>query len=409
MNQTLNFVILSDDPDTIRELRRAIAEDGRARVLASSDSVEGVYADIVRLRPSAAVISLDAEHESRLALIKRLAATSPETVIICAARDSSPDLILRSLRAGAREFLRLPVIVEELSTVLDGTAEVCAAQAATSKKRGRVIAVFSSKGGCGTSFLATNVAAILQAPTVLIDLNLQAGDLDLFLGMESKYSIVDLVENRTRLDDSLLNSYLKSHSPTLSLLASPREAGAAEHLNPEHIIQAIDVLRERFSFVVIDEPHTLDANTVATLDHADEVLLVLTLDIPAIRSAQRTLAIFDQLGYTREKVRIVVNRMSKQADLDLPQVERYLGERVAEVVHNDYRQVINSINLGQPVVESQPSSMIAGDFKRLVAAIPGAVVPHSPAQPRKGLFGSVFRRQPAAPPNLALRVSPDKA
>src|SRR2546423_2757844 len=135
--------------------------------------------------------------------------------IISAARSDSSDLILRSLRAGARDFLRLPIVADELRTVLDRTIEFSAEQVEAPKKKGRMIAVFSSKGGCGTSFLATNLAAATNAPTVLADLNLQAGDLPLFLGLEPKYSIADLVENRARLDNELAARYVTPYSSNL--------------------------------------------------------------------------------------------------------------------------------------------------------------------------------------------------
>ncbi|MGB8508374.1 MAG: AAA family ATPase, partial [Pyrinomonadaceae bacterium] len=322
----------------------------------------------------------------------------PGMSVICASRDASSDLILRSLRAGAREFLRLPLIRDEFKTVFDRVAGLCADAEEAPKKQGRAIAVFSSKGGCGTSFIATNLAAVMNGPTVLVDLNLQAGDLTLFLGVEPKYSIADLVENRERVDDALLRSYLAPHSANLSLLAAPREADAADDIEPEHIFDVMRILRERYDYVVIDPQHTFDSITLAALDQVDEILFVLTLDIPAIRCAQRALAIFDRLGYPRHKVHIVVNRWSKQIDLDMRQVERFLGERVMGVITSDYRTAVNSINLGQPLVESEPASKIAGELRQIAAKLTGQTL--APLQPAnagasatgRGLISNIFRR-----------------
>src|SRR5207237_9696643 len=149
------------------------------------------HAAIILLRPTAAIITLpDANAEAALRYVERLSVECPQTAIICASRDASPDLILRSLRAGAREFLRLaPIRADEFRTVVDRIGEFRAVQPDVPKKRGRAIAVFSSKGGCGTSFIAANLAAAMNAPTVLVDLNLQAGDLALYLGIEPKFSI----------------------------------------------------------------------------------------------------------------------------------------------------------------------------------------------------------------------------
>ncbi|MBA3246477.1 MAG: AAA family ATPase [Pyrinomonadaceae bacterium] len=391
----LTFVILSNGLDTLKELRGALAASENTRLLVAGDDQEQLHPEIVRLKPNAAIITLGAHPDNDLRFVEQLAAECPQTAIICASPNASPDMILRSLRAGAKDFLRLPIIAEEFRTVLERTAEFCAGQVAAPKKRGRVVAVFSSKGGCGTSFIATNIAASLQSPTVLLDLNLQAGDLSLFLGVEPKFSVADLVENRARADDSLLKSYLAPHSSTLSLMAAPREADLADDIEPEHIFEVLELLRERFDYVVVDPQHTFDSITLAALDQADEIVLVLTLDIPAIRSTQRALAIFDRLGYPRHKIRIVVNRWSKQIDLDLRQVERFLGEPVMTFIQSDYLTAVNSINLGQPLVESDPSSRIATEIRRLAATITGQTLATEASEPRKGLLHSFFRRQAA--------------
>ncbi len=399
MTQTLDLVILSTGLDSLRELRDALAADGRTRLLAGGDDIEQLHEEIKRLRPHVALVTLGAQTDAALRFVERLSTELPQTAVICASRDASPDLILRSLRAGAREFLRLPLIKDEFRTVLDRVCEQCSVRVEVPKKQGRTVAVFSSKGGCGTSFIATNLAASMGAPTVLVDLNLQAGDLTLFLGVEPKYSIADLVENREQADDAMLRSYLAPHSANLSLLAAPREADAADDIEAEHIFSVIQILRERYDFVVIDPQHTFDSITLAALDQVDEILMVLTLDIPAIRSAQRTLAIFDRLGYPRHKVRIVVNRWSKQIDLDLRQVERYLGERVTGFITSDYRTAVNSINLGRPLVESEPQSRIAAEIRQIAAAIAGngnapARTPSSePEGERRGILSTLLRRR----------------
>ncbi len=406
MTDSLTFLILTNGLDSLKALRGALSANDRKRLLAGGDDAEQVHAEIVRLRPSAAIITLGANPEAELRYVARVAAECSGTAIICASRDASPDLILRSLRAGAREFLRLPIIEDEFKTVLKSIAEFCAGRTQAPKKRGRSIAVFSSKGGCGTSFIATNLAAAMHAPTVLVDLNLQAGDLALFLGVEPKFSIADLVENHARIDDALLKSYVVPHSANLSLLAAPREADSADDIKPEHIYEVIEILRERYDYVVIDPQHTFDSITLSALDQVDEIVFVLTLDIPAIRSAQRALAIFDRLGYPRHKVSIVVNRWSKQIDIDLRQVERYLGERVAGFVQSDYRTAVGSINLGQPLVESEPASKLAAEIRQIAATITGVthtnVVAAAESEPRRGLLQrTLFRRRHVpAPPNI---------
>ena len=357
MKRNLTFIVLCKDPVDSKEMGRALSGHPGASLLLNSDDAEQVFTETVRLRPSAVIVNLAHMGEPGLKLVQRIAAECPSTAVICAARDSSPDLILRSMRAGARDFLRLPVLDDELTTVIDRTAEFALEHAADEpRKRGRAIAVFSSKGGCGCSLIATNLAMLQPNPTVLVDLNLQSGDLELLLGLRPKFSLADVVENRDRLDDALLQSYLTQYSKNVSLLAAPIKAESAEDIEPRHIYEIMESLRHRFDTVIIDTPHSFDAVTISALDHADQILVVLTLEIHAIRSTRRALEIFDRLGYPRKKVRLVVNRWSKNIDLDQKQVEDFLGERVVGFIQSDYRAAVNSINLGQPLVDSAPTS-----------------------------------------------------
>jgi pilus assembly protein CpaE len=396
MTQSLTLVVLSTGLDNFKEIRTALATDNRVQLLAGGDDVEQLYGELIRLKPAAAIIALGANAENAIRLIQKLAFDSPKTAIIAAAHNASPDLLLQSLRAGAREFLQLPIRAGELKTVLDRVAEFCAAQVETPKKKGRMVAVFSSKGGCGTSFIATNLAASTNARTVLVDLNLQAGDLPLFLGVDPKYSVADLAENRNRLDDALIKSFVTPYSSNLSLLAAPKEADSADEIEPEHVFEVLQRLRESYDYVVLDPQHTFDSITLAALDQSDEIVLVLTLDIPAIRSTQRAMEIFDRLGYPRKKIRIVVNRWSKQIDLDLRQVEKFLGEPVIGFVPSDYQTAVTSINLGRPLVQSDPNSRIAQEIRRVARTIAtGEIGVHEEPASRRSLWNSLFKREPA--------------
>jgi len=394
MTQLLTLVVLSTGLDSFKEIRAGLATDSRAQLLAGGNDLEQVHGEIVKLKPSAAIISFGANPDPAIKLIQKLTSECPGTTLISAAQSASGDLILQSLRAGAREFLHLPIKPEELKTVIDRITEFSATQVEAPKKKGRMVAVFSSKGGCGTSFIATNLAAANNQRTVLVDLNLQAGDLPLYLGVDPKYSIAEIVENRSRLDDGLIMSFVTPCTSNLSLLAAPKQADSADEIAPEHVFEVLQRLRESFDYVVLDPQHTFDSITLAALDLADEIVMVLSLDIPAIRSTQRALEIFDRLGYPRKKVRIVVNRWSKQIDLDLRQVEKFLGEPVIGFVPSDYQTTVNSINLGTPLVKSDPHSKIAVEIKRIAQKIhDGAVVLNDEeAQPRKSLWNSILKR-----------------
>src|ERR1044072_3384793 len=407
MTEPISVVVLSTGLDNFKDIRKALSAEPRVKLLAGGNDSKQHNKEIVRLKPAAAIIALGANAEYAVKFIEKLNRECPQTALISAAQDASPDLILRSLRAGAREFLRIPISAEELRTVLSRISDFCTKQEEAPRKKGRMVSVFSSKGGCGTSFLATNLAAATASKTVLVDLNLQAGDLPLFLGLEAKYSIADMVEKRQRLDEDLINSLVTPHSTNLSLLAAPHEADSADEIEPQHIFEVLQKLREHYDYVVLDPQHTFDSITLAALDQSDEIILVLTLDIPAIRSTQRALEIFDRLGYPRKKVRIVVNRWSKQIDLDLRQVEKFLGEPVIGFVPSDYQTAVGSINLGTPLVQSEPGSKIALEIRRIAQQMELGVAPIDQLKQRRPFWASLLKKQ-SAQPNFKLQASMEK-
>jgi pilus assembly protein CpaE len=159
---------------------------------------------------------------------------------------------------------------------------------------------------------------------------------------------------------------------------------------------------------VVDLEHSFVPVTVEALDQADDILLVMTLDIPSLRNTKRALKIFDRIGYPRSKVHLVVNRWGKNIDVELQKVEHHLGEQIVGFVPNDYRKVMESINLGQPLVESDPASKISSEIKRIAKLFYGGSGTVEP-QPRRGVLKSLFGRQTPSPSTMEFSAKPDEA
>lgn len=369
--QLITVVILSKDLDDFNNIRAALNTDSRARLISGGNDAEQVYEVVTEHKPSAAIISLSADGDQAIKLIQRLNAECPNTALISAAKETSADLILQSLRSGAKEFLRLPIDAEELKTVFDQIAEFCADKEGEEKKTGRMISIFSSKGGCGTSFIATNIACATGARTVIVDLNLESGELPLFLGVGYKYTIEDLCSRHGKIDDRLISSFVTTCSQTLDLLAAPREVDPVEKIKPEYVLEALKRLSECYDFIVLDLPHTYDPITLAALDQSDQIVLVTTLDIPALRSAQRALQNFERAGYARNKVQVLVNRWNKRIDVDQAQVEKFFEEPVMGLLPDEYQTVVNSINLGKPLVKNEPGSKVSREIRRVTRMVSG--------------------------------------
>jgi pilus assembly protein CpaE len=413
MTQPHSLIIQAYDQATATHLCRAFESDARVRVTAVLRAPQQLAEEVARQRPTLVLLTLGAQPEATWGLCRHLLQVAPETAVICASPNASPDLILDTLRNGAREFLRLPVRPEELRTVLDrilvAPAVSRALVAPAQPQGGRVIAVFSPRGGCGTSFIAANVAVGLNAPTVLLDLNLQASSLDLLFGIKPRFSWVDLLENRARLDDQMLASLLVNYNERLSLLAAPAQAEDAEEAKPDQLRQALAALRQRFAFVLLDPMHSFDALTLAALDEADDILLVLGPDIVAVRAAQRALTIFQRLGYAREKIKLVLNRRTQQSELDLREIERALGQPMTSLISDDYRTVVASLNLGQPLLAAPELTPLGAELQQLIAAC-GLPYVGQLSQSKRGLLDVILRRNPApVQPPSAVEAPPLKS
>jgi pilus assembly protein CpaE len=404
----LTFLLLSSNSESSNELKAALANGRDTCLLGQREHAEQFLSDVSLLHPSAVVVELSQENPDReFALIKNLVISNPNVAVVSASRDASSSMILRSMRSGAHEFLQLPVVEDELTTVVDRVKELGLGRD-HSGEQGHILAVFSGKGGSGVSFLATNLAMAIDGPTLLADLNLQAGDAASFLGIDPRYSVADFVNNRSRLDDTLISSFVSIHSARLSVLAAPPEAHEAEDIKAQDVTEILHLLRQRYKYIVLDLPHTFDPITVAALDLADNVMCVLTMDIPGIRSTNRALKVFNRLSYPKNKIHLVVNRWGKNIDVQLQKVEAHLNERIVGFIPNDYRRVMDSINLGQPLVEREPSSKISTEIKRIASLISTEGNTSTP-QIRKGLLGGVFERKSNSGTSLQLTPMLDKA
>lgn len=330
--------------------------------------------EVARLHPQAALIMLNGDLARSLQFVERIRQESPETLIVCSSEDNSPDVILQSFRCGATEFLRQPLTEEEINAVFH-RIEQARIRPAETTNLGRVVAVFSSKGGGGTTFVAANLASSLgklsSRKACVVDLNLQSGDLPLYLGVEPNYSLHDAVRNFERLDGQLLSSYLTPRTRSLTLLASPSEIEKEEEVRAEHITRIVSMIRAEAGFVVLDLPHTLNETTIAALDAADDIILLLTLDIPSIRSAKRALDLFRRLGYDPQRIKVVLNRFTRTPDFDPDQVAKVLDASIYAFLSNDYRAAIASVNVGEPLVQSRIQSKLIREFTVLATRLSG--------------------------------------
>lgn len=352
--------------------------------------------ELIRLRPQAALVMLNGELPRSFQVVERIREEAPDTLIVCSSEDNSPDIILQSFRSGATEYLRQPLTEDEINEVF-ARIEHARVRHTDAAHLGRVIAVYSSKGGGGATFVTANLAASLarlsHKRACIVDLNMQAGDQPLYLGLEPVYSMYDVIRNFDRMDDQLLSSYLTQRSKNLVLLASPSEIEREEEVRAEHITRVIAMLRAQAEYVLLDTQHTLSEATIAALDAADDIVLLMTLDIPSIRSTKRALDVFTRLGYDRKRIKVVLNRFARTPEFELEQIEKVLDTSIYALLSNDYRSAIASVNVGEPLVQSRIQSRLIREFTKLASLLSNLKADDDTPPPTRSGWTSIFGRK----------------
>jgi pilus assembly protein CpaE len=301
------------------------------------------------------------------------------TVLVTA--ELSTDLLQTALRAGVKDVLAAPVDTEQLSAAVDrvaaslgipapgGSGSAGEAGADDGGASGQVITVFSTKGGAGKSVIAANLAVILakrsDRPVVLVDADLQFGDVAVMLKLAPQHTIVDAVGSAERLDQALLQQFLMKHEPSgLYILPAPLEPSFADQISAGEMVRIIELLRTFCGHIVIDTPAYFNEVVLALIEESDEVLLVAGMDIPNIKNVKIGLQTLRLLNVPMSKLHLVLNRANSKVKLDVSEVERTLQVKAESLIPSDV-VVPQSVNKGTPVVLDAPKSGVAKSLEQL--------------------------------------------
>jgi len=388
------------DPVTYRALAQLVSEIPGAAVAASIDAYSGAEWEVGRVgdnaRTRVCFIDYDQNPDQALWLTQRLRADFPDVHVFAVSADSQPDRIIVAMRAGCAEYLLKPL---QPDRILDGLDRVEAMQKerTRSKVRGKTTTLIGAKGGTGVTTLALHLALELGGnqprKCLLVDQHAVLGDASLYLGVgRHQYSFYELANNTDRLDQELLRGFLLHHSSGLDLLDSPETMDFIHRTSPAAIERTLAFLSEAYPFVVVDCPPGLTDTTLACASQSDQIAIVMTPELPAVRNAVRYMEHLERLGNKAGKVQIVLNRYSKKGPLSDERIEQALGRSIYLHVPNSYSEVIRAINSGAPItsVKSDFGSAIQ-KWARDIAAGGGkseAAAANSQNGGRWSLFGT---------------------
>ena len=329
------------------------------------------FPDVVsQSSPDVGVVCLDADREKAIELMQRMRGEAPECAMLAVSSDSDGQLILQAMRAGAKEFLTMPVGLDDLLAALGRISDAKFDGAGAKNRSTQVIAVCGASGGVGCTSVAVNLGCVLAAvpsnSVALVDLDLAIGDADVFLDAIPDYSLTDVTQNISRLDFQLLKRSLTKHSSGLYLLPRPVQLQDVELITPDSLRRVFGLLKATFSHIVIDVSKGFTENDIAAFEFANEVLVVVQLDLPCLRNLVRLQMSFDEIEGLREKLKIVVNRVGLESgQIKLKKAKETIGRDIFFQIPNDYRTMIEVRNNGVPLLEQAPKAPITTAMKRL--------------------------------------------
>ena len=365
-----------------RLLRTASADEAMAAV-----ATEG--AEVL-----AAIAGSGLADDEALGFAGRLQQAAPEVPVVLLRRQDSGELLRTALRLGVRDVLPASSDASAVRTSTARAIELAnslrgrlaggggAMPDAAGGLPGEIITVFSAKGGCGKTFLATNLAVALAAAgteVALVDLDLHFGDVAIVLQLFPTRTIQDAARERG-LDAAGLREYLTPHPAGVWTLAAPSEPPVADTVSASAVVSILKLLRSGFAHVVVDTPAAFSDQVLAAFDESDRIALLATLDVPSIKNLKLSMQAMERLRYPRERIRVVVNRADSRVGLRLPDVEKVLGAAV-DVTIPSSRSVPISVNKGNPVLLEEPRGNVAEAIRALAAQF-APVVAGAPAQAR---------------------------
>ncbi|HEY2883137.1 MAG TPA: response regulator [Pirellulales bacterium] len=370
MTNVLRLAIV-DPSDAARESLKSILLGLDMVWLEAECSRYEFFADVVgQTHPDIGVVAVDADPDKALKLVEQLAALSPQCSILVVSGSTDGTLILRAMRAGAKEFLTKPVRIEDLVGALERLSERQFGKGEGKVRGSQVISVCGATGGVGTTSLAVNLGCALAADAknsvCLVDLDLSLGDADVFLDAIADYTLVDVAQNVERLDFALLKRSLTKHSSGLFLLPRPVQLADAAQITAEDFQRMVGLLKATFTHLIVDLSKGYNSLDMVGLQMATHVLLVTQLDLPCLRNVVRLMMSFGEVEGLKDKVKIVINRQGLDASqISLKKAQETIGREIFWQLPNDYRTMSEVRNNGVSLMEHAPKAAITQSILEL--------------------------------------------
>ena len=372
MDNNLNVLLIDRDENSRSVIKAYLTEMEGVGIAAEFSDFEEGFKLAGNSGRCIVVVDVSENLDRISSAIKELKTLNSEAFVVALSNRASADVIIKALRSGAKEFIAKPVIKTEFVEIFKSIIKDINSE--ENKDTCKIISTFSNKGGIGKTSIAVNLAVELaqmsKEKVALIDLNLQLGDVATFLDMTPPFAMDYIADNINNLDeDELLKAMTRYKNTSLYVIADPLNIDKSKDITAEQIKNILTALKKTFSYIVIDIGTNIDSKTITALDFSDLVLLIAIVNLPAIRSTQRCMELFDKLGYNADKIKLVLNRYMENEDIKTSDIEEVVKQKVYWKIPNNYLIMMSAINKGVPVNEINPDSNVAVNYKEFASKI----------------------------------------
>lgn len=360
----MKIAIIAQDKKSLNDINAFLKHtDVQHSLIPVIGDVQQIPAVIEQESPDLLLFEATNIGQDELQILGRVTSRYHDMGVIVLCHHQTQNFLMEAMRAGVREVVPTPLADNVLVDAIE-RFEKKIKLVRTPVRQSKLLAFIPCKGGCGSTFLATNIAYALAAQenkrVILIDFNLQFGDASLFVHDSTpKISIADVARQIQRLDGSFLASSVIEVLPNFGLLPAPEEPEKAAEVKLEHVKPLLQVAANHYDFVILDIGRVLSPISILALDQVDMIFPVLQQTMPFIRDGRRMINTFRLLGYPDDKIRLIVNRYNKKNDITLDNIVDTLKQKVFKVVPNDYLAVAESVNYGIPVTKLNRRSAAA--------------------------------------------------
>lgn len=368
----IKLALVDPDPKFAEEMERLLEDRSDMAISAVALDLNRALIIAREQKPPVMVFGPGVGADASVSFVKKLTAEFPIGCIILAFAATNT-LKMTAKKANVVEVIQIPANPEKLILSVQMAASYAQQLAkkeevADSEHKCAVVTVFSTKGGVGKTFLATNIATsitqMIEGRVVLVDLDLQFGDVGIMMGLNPDITILEFLDNTVDLSVKRIDELLATHQSGLKVLLAPKDPESADSITGQGVTSVISALREYADFIIVDTPASFNDNVLAVLDESDEICIVLTMDLPSVKNIKLCLRTLNELKYARERQKIVINRVETNIGLKVSEIERALGMGAIAQIQSD-KAVSLSINKGVPIVIDAPKLAISKEINDL--------------------------------------------